>query len=70
MHQYHGAPIGLALGGHVHITHLQAFALGLKVEMLDGIGVLEALQLGAIGRAFSGGEGGDGSAQQQAGSAQ
>ena len=65
MHQYHAAPVGLTFGRYVHVAHLKGFALGLEVEMFQGIGVLEALQL----RAIAGGERGGDAGRQQAGDA-
>ncbi|MNI23406.1 hypothetical protein D3C73_769920 [compost metagenome] len=66
VHEHDALAIGLAVGGDIHVAHLQGFALGLEGEMLDRIGVLETLQLGAVGRTF-GGDGGQGGGQQQAG---
>ncbi|MCY1443124.1 hypothetical protein D9M71_595240 [compost metagenome] len=66
VHQHDAAPVGLAMGGDIHVAHLQGLALGLEGKMLDGVGVFEALQLGAVGRAF-GGHGGQCGGQQQGG---
>ncbi|MNR32416.1 hypothetical protein D3C85_1500020 [compost metagenome] len=66
VHQQHAVAVGLALGGHVHVAHLQGLALGLEVEMLERMRVAEALQLGAIGGRF----GGDGRTAGEAGQGQ
>ncbi|MCY1379854.1 hypothetical protein D9M69_676150 [compost metagenome] len=54
------------MGGNVHVAHLQGFALGLKGEMLDRVGILEALQLRPVLRTF-GSDDGQCGGQQQAG---
>jgi len=66
VHEHDAASIGLAVGGDVHVAHLQGFALGFEGEVLDRVGVLETLQLGPVGRTF-GRESGQGGGQQQAG---
>ncbi|MNY53435.1 hypothetical protein D3C86_1891920 [compost metagenome] len=66
MHQHHAATIGLAVGGDIHITHLQGLALGFKGEVLEGVGVVETLQLGTVFRSFRVGYDGQGGGQQQA----
>ncbi|MNT31073.1 hypothetical protein D3C72_1668950 [compost metagenome] len=58
MHQHHAATIGLAVGGDIHITHLQGLALGIKGEVLERVGVVETLQLGAVLRPFGVGDDG------------
>ena len=50
VHQHHVVAVGLALGGYVHVAHLQGLALGLEVEMLEGVRVAEAFELWAVGR--------------------
>jgi len=55
VHQHHGAAVGLAVGGDVHVTHLQGFPLGLKGKVLECVGILKTLQLRTIGRAVGGG---------------
>ncbi len=71
VHQHHRAAIDLALGWHIHITHLQRLALGLEGEVLEGVGVFETLQLRSVGRAFGRvgglGEQGQGGGEEQAG---
>ncbi|MNZ73480.1 hypothetical protein D3C78_918910 [compost metagenome] len=71
MHQHHAATVGLAVGGDVHIAHLQGLALGFKGEMLECVGIVEPLQLRAVfrrlGVGFGVGDGGQGGSQQQAG---
>ncbi|MNX78596.1 hypothetical protein D3C86_1101970 [compost metagenome] len=58
VHQHHAAAIGLAVGGDVHVTHLQGLALGIKGEVLERVGVVETLQLGAVLRPFGVGDDG------------
>ncbi|MNN90588.1 hypothetical protein D3C81_2085610 [compost metagenome] len=67
MQQHDAAPVGLAVGGDVHVSHLQGLALGLEVEVLDGVGVFETLQLWTVFRAFGISDDRQCGGQQQAG---
>ena len=52
--QHRRMAIGRPRGGNVHVAHLQGLALGIKVEVMQRVRVLEALQLLAINRGGSG----------------
>ncbi|MNG18125.1 hypothetical protein D3C84_1021590 [compost metagenome] len=63
VHQHHAATIGLAVGSNIHVTHLQGLALGFKGEVLERVGVVETLQLGAVFRFFGVSDDGQGGGQ-------
>ncbi|MCY1442850.1 hypothetical protein D9M71_592380 [compost metagenome] len=50
MHQYGRAAIGFADGSHIHVTHAQGLALGLEVELVHRVRILEPLQFRAVSR--------------------
>ncbi|MNH27187.1 hypothetical protein D3C79_872870 [compost metagenome] len=66
MHQQHAAAVGLTLGRHVHVAHLQGLALGFEIEMLERVRVAEPFELFTVGGRL----GGDGRAADKAGQSQ